>query len=100
MRKTDLQLCLAGARRWRQGVLDLRLSLAPVKEPLNCSTVELCPPHIAQGSADFTFSRPAQWFLRLLLEFVGFSASTRKPGAAFVNEITNGRLARQVLLVW
>lgn len=72
MRETDLQLCLAGARRWRQGVLDLRLSLAPVKEPLNCSTVELCPPRITQGSADClhsTVRATAFWFCchRLLL---------------------------------
>lgn len=39
MQETDLQLSPAGARRWRQGASDLWLSLAPVKEPLNCSTV-------------------------------------------------------------
>lgn len=99
MRETDLQLCLAGARRWRQGVLDLRLSLAPVKEPLNRSTVELCPPRITQGSAEFTFYHPTDCFLVLLPQVVGFRALTRKPGTAIVTKVTNRRLARQVLLV-
>lgn len=83
MRETDLQLSLAGARRWRQGrALDLWLSLAPVKEPLNCSTVELCPPRITLRSAKFTFYHPTGRVLVLLLHIGGFRA--RKPGTTIV----------------
>lgn len=91
MQGTDLHLSLAGARRWRQGALDLWLSLAPVKEPLNCSTVELCPPPITLGSAEFTFYHPTDCFLVLLVQIGGFR--TCEPSTIVVTKITNSRFA-------
>lgn len=60
MRETDLQRSLAGARRWRQGALDLWLSPAPVKEPLNCSTVWALSTSYHSGFC-WVYTLPSNW---------------------------------------